>query len=97
MTTQFRNLIFEGGGVKGVAYIGAIQILENRGVLQDIPRVGGCSAGAINALIFALGYMVREQKEILEVTDFNQFMDNSWGVLVIFARPWVCDLIVERR
>ena len=44
MTTQFRNLIFEGGGVKGVAYIGAMQILENCGVLQDIPRVGGCSA-----------------------------------------------------
>ena len=44
MTTQFRNLIFEGGGVKGVAYIGAMQILENRGMLQDIPRVGGCSA-----------------------------------------------------
>ena len=44
MTTQFRHLIFEGGGVKGVAYIGAMQILENRGMLQDTPRVGGCSA-----------------------------------------------------
>lgn len=110
MTTQFRNLIFEGGGVKGVAYIGAMQILENRGVLQDIRRVGGCSAGAINALIFSLGYTLREQKEILQATDFNQFMDDSWGVIRDIRRlakdfgwhkgdffnSWIGDLIHRR-
>lgn len=110
MTTQFRNLIFEGGGVKGIAYIGAMQILENRGVLQDIHRVGGCSAGAINALIFSLGYTLHEQKEILQATDFNQFMDDSWGVIRDIRRlakdfgwhkgdffnSWVGDLIHRR-
>jgi predicted acylesterase/phospholipase RssA len=53
MTAQFRNLIFEGGGVKGIAYVGAMQILQDRGILPEIRRVGGTSAGAINALIFA--------------------------------------------
>ena len=51
MTVQFRNLVFEGGGVRGIAYIGAMGVLEQQGVLEHIIRVGGTSAGAINALI----------------------------------------------
>lgn len=110
MTTQFRNLIFEGGGVKGIAYIGAMQILQNRGILPEIRRVGGTSAGAINALIFALGYTIPEQKEILQDTNFNKFMDDSWGVIRDIRRlardfgwhkgdffnSWVGDLIHRR-
>jgi NTE family protein len=81
MPAQFRNLIFEGGGVKGIAYVGAMQILDQRGILDEIRRVGGASAGAINALIFGLGYDVREQHEILRSTDFSDFMDDSFGVI----------------
>lgn len=81
MPAQFRNLIFEGGGVKGIAYVGAMQVLDQRGILKDIRRVGGASAGAINALIFGLGCDVREQHEILRSTDFSQFMDDSFGVI----------------
>ena len=50
----FRNLIFEGGGVKGIAYSGALAVLEQRGILRRIKRVGGASAGAINASLLAL-------------------------------------------
>lgn len=78
MTVQFRNLCFEGGGVKGIAYVGAMQILEQRGYLKEIRRVGGTSAGAINALLFALGYSNQEQRDILVSTDFKKFMDNSF-------------------
>ncbi len=81
MSSQFRNLVFEGGGVKGIAYIGAMQVLWQRGHLQDIRRVGGTSAGAINALIYALGYDIREQRDILDSTDFKKFMDDSFGVI----------------
>jgi NTE family protein len=81
MVPQFRNLIFEGGGVKGIAYIGAMQVLSQRGLLKDIRRVGGASAGAINALIYALGYDIKAQHEILKSTDFRDFMDDSFGVI----------------
>jgi len=110
MAAQFRNLIFEGGGVKGIAYVGAMQILENRGLLPEIRRVGGASAGAINALIFALGYGIAEQKQILESTDFRNFMDDSFGVIRDIRRlarefgwhkgdffsTWIGDLIQQR-
>jgi hypothetical protein len=81
MTTQFRNLVFEGGGVKGIAYIGAMQVLAQRDALDGILRVGGTSAGAINALIYALGYDVRAQRDILDATEFRKFMDGSFGVI----------------
>ena len=55
MKRQFRNLVFEGGGVKGIAYVGAWEVLQKKGILKDIKRVGGTSAGAINALLLALG------------------------------------------
>ena len=81
MAAQFRNLIFEGGGVKGIAYVGAMQVLEQRGVLKNIERVGGTSAGAINALLFALGFDIPSQREILESIAFKKFMDDSFGLI----------------
>lgn len=81
MTYPFRNLIFEGGGVKGIAYVGAMKILEENRILQKIHRVGGTSAGAINAVLFAAGYSNDETLDILKKLDFNDFKDESWGIL----------------
>jgi NTE family protein len=81
MKYPFRNLIFEGGGVKGIAYVGAMEVLEQKGILKNIRRVGGTSAGAINALLFGLGYSNTETKKILSELDFNNFLDDSWGYI----------------
>lgn len=110
MAVQFRNLVFEGGGVKGIAYVGAMRILEQRGALQNIIRVGGASAGAINALIYALGYDVMEQNGIMRSTEFKDFMDDSFGLIRDIRRlakhfgwykgdffaTWVGDLIKDK-
>ena len=77
----FRNLVFEGGGVKGIAYVGAMRVLEEHQILKEIQRVGGTSAGAINATLFALGYTIDEQAKILSEMDFKKFMDDDWGVV----------------
>ena len=81
MAYHFKNLIFEGGGVKGIAYVGAMQVLKDEGVFEAIERVGGTSAGAINATLLALGFSVEEQRSILSQLNFNNFMDDSWGVI----------------
>lgn len=81
MAYHFRNLVFEGGGVKGIAYVGAMQVLEESGISQDIVRVGGTSAGAINAVLVGLNYTPEETKEILARLDFKNFLDDSWGVV----------------
>lgn len=81
MAYHFRNLVFEGGGVKGIAYVGAMKILDEEGILSAIERVGGTSAGAINATLFALGFTNQEQKAILKKLDFKNFMDDCFGVI----------------
>ncbi len=88
MAVQFRSVVFEGGGVKGIAYVGAFQVFSQRGYLDHIDRVGGTSAGAINALLYSLGYTIPEQFEILASTDFKNFMDDSFGFIRDFKRLW---------
>lgn len=81
MTYHFRNLVFEGGGVKGIAYVGALEALEARGILNAVARVGGTSAGAITALLVGLNYSRKEISDILRSLDFKKFLDDSFGVI----------------
>ena len=53
---NYENLVFEGGGIKGFAYLGALKILEEKGILPNIKRVAGTSAGTIIGLLIGLGY-----------------------------------------
>ena len=73
--------MFEGGGVKGIAYLGAMQILEEEGIFEQITRVGGTSAGAINALLIAAGFSASKMRKVMFSMDFRDFKDDSWGVL----------------
>ena len=81
MAYHFHNLVFEGGGVKGIAYVGALEVLEREGILQDIKRVAGTSAGAMMAVMVGLNYTVDEIKEKLWKLNFMNFMDSSFGIL----------------
>ena len=71
------NLAVEGGGVKGVAYPGALQVMESNGVLPKIERVAGTSAGSIVAALIALGYTPAEMQSLMLDLDFKQFEDGS--------------------
>ena len=84
----FRNLVFEGGGVKGVAYIGALKVLEEKGILGQIQRIGETSAGAINAVLLALGYTGEEILPILLDLKFKNFLDDTWGIVLNIDRPF---------
>jgi NTE family protein len=81
MTYNFKNLVFEGGGVKGVAYVGALEILQQKGILGKIERVGGTSAGAINAVLLGLGCSADETKSIIGSLNMSNFLDDSWGII----------------
>jgi len=71
----YKNLVFEGAGIKGIAYSGVIRELENAGRLEDIDHVGGTSAGAITALLVSLDYSADEIYRIISDTDFQKFND----------------------
>ena len=75
--TTIKNLAFKGGGVLGIAYAGAITVLEQRGILQNIEKVSGTSAGAITAALVSLNYSADEIHKIVLATDFKTFEDHK--------------------
>ena len=76
------NLAFEGGGVKGLAYAGAIAALEEKKILSGVKGVAGTSAGAITAALVSLNYNASELTKIVQATDFKKFEDH-WNPLRI--------------
>ncbi len=70
--------VFEGGGVKGIAFAGAIKAAEEEGVREWV-NVAGTSAGAITAALLAVGYTADEIQEALEKTDYRLFADYGPG------------------
>jgi NTE family protein len=71
--------IFEGGGARGIAHVGALAAIESSGFTPC--GFAGTSAGAIIAALAAAGYrsdeMVNERGTILELIDTDG--SNIWG------------------
>jgi NTE family protein len=70
------DLVFEGGGVKGIGLAGALATLEAEGYRPQ--NVAGTSAGAITASLLAAGYTADELREIIISLDYRQFEDKAW-------------------
>ena len=83
--------IFEGGGAKGLAHVGALKATENRNI--SYKSVGGTSAGAIIAALVAAGFTADELFDPQNVAsslfkiDFLDFLDkDTWrSVQAIFS------------
>ena len=67
--------------MKGIAYVGALEVLDQKGILKDIKRVAGTSVGAMVAVMVALRYTAEEVRQVLEGLNFKDFKDSSKGIL----------------
>lgn len=57
------NLVFAGGGAKGIVHVGALKELETQG--HTFKRLVGTSAGAITATLLAAGYNADEIQDAI--------------------------------
>ncbi|MEK3888420.1 patatin-like phospholipase family protein [Bacillus sp. FSL K6-3431] len=64
------DAVFEGGGVRGIAFIGAIQAMEEENVEWE--RLAGTSAGSVIAALLASGYKSHEIRGPLSEIDFSK-------------------------
>jgi NTE family protein len=71
----YTKLVFEGGGVKGLAYVGALQAVEDAGLRPQVTAAAGASAGAISAALIALGYSAADLRSALMGIDLTTFED----------------------
>jgi NTE family protein len=82
---NIKNLVFEGGGVLGVAYQGAYEVLIEQQLLDNIEKVAGTSTGAIATLLISLKYSKEESRKLLLELDFQTLPDGGWtGFFRIF-------------
>lgn len=71
------NLAIEGGGVKGIAFVGALIALQEKGILQTIKNVAGTSAGALVATLFSLGYSIDDMQKFMRNLHFKKFAQGN--------------------
>lgn len=83
------DLVFEGGGAKGMVFIGALKEIEERG--HAYGRLMGTSAGAIMATFLAAGYSAAEMAEVL-----NERVDGKPAFVQFMGAPESFDTDVIR-
>jgi NTE family protein len=72
------HLVFEGGGIRGIAYTGALEVLEEAGLLKDVESAAGTSVGGLVAVLYAVGYSPRELMNVLADLKIQRFNDGRW-------------------
>ena len=72
---MYADLVCKGGGVKGIALVGALSYFEECGYVWK--KVAGTSVGAIIASLVAVGYSASEIKDIMYNLDYKKFTDKN--------------------
>jgi NTE family protein len=73
--TDICYIAMEGGGGKGIAFLGALQVLEGINVLANVRGYAGASAGAITAFLLSMNYKVKDIETFLNRTNFDAFWE----------------------
>ncbi len=79
--------VFSGGGIKGFAFVGALQMLEENDIYFH--RVAGTSAGAIVACFLAAGYTANEIETMLDELDVSTFLDQRKMMFNLPFMKWI--------
>lgn len=77
--------VFEGGGVRGLAFLGALRCIDDLGLQWR--KVAGTSAGAITATLVAAEFAIEELEEIIGGMDFNQFTSQKTSRWILDNDP----------
>ncbi|WP_347251705.1 patatin-like phospholipase family protein [Legionella sp.] len=83
-----RKIALRGGGAKGVVYPGAVEALKEANILDKIDTIAGSSAGALTALMVAIGMTPEQIKIEVNKTDFNKYKD--YHLTGLFTKRGIC-------
>ena len=96
-------LALSSGGARGLAHIGAIEVLNEQG--YNITSIAGCSMGALIGGVYAAGKLEAfrewmktiDRKKMLELTDFSLSLNHlAKGTRIIEAiMEFVPDMLIE--
>ncbi|MBW9153748.1 patatin-like phospholipase family protein [Clostridium estertheticum] len=76
---KFADIVFEGGGVKGIGLVGALKPFEQKG--YQWKNICGNSAGSIVAALVAVGYSSDEIKKLMIELDYTKIADKNYSIM----------------
>ncbi len=79
------NFVLSGGGVKGAGYVAWFKAAEKFGVLKNLKRLAGSSAGAITAALIASGMNAEDFEKASNRTSFWRMLTGTSSNSVINA------------
>ncbi|WP_026689299.1 patatin-like phospholipase family protein [Alteribacter aurantiacus] len=84
--------VFAGGGVRALAFVGALNALEKKGI--EFERIAGTSAGAITGAFIKAGFSGEEIVSLFEEMDLRQLLDPRKSM---FPLPFIRWLTMYRK
>ena len=79
------RITLSGGGIKGLAHIGALEVLAERGYLGAVKEYIGISAGALCAFALCVGTTLSELRMLISVLDFGVIRDIEPEAILSFS------------
>ncbi|MEO6863563.1 MAG: patatin-like phospholipase family protein [Microcoleus sp.] len=79
------DAIFEGGGMRGVAFLGALRCCNDLGIRWR--KLAGTSAGAITAAVLATDLSIDDLEQLLGQLDYNIFLTKKNSPLILNGDP----------
>ena len=74
-TINIENLALSGGGLKGIAYGGCLQALDELGILKNLKRISGTSIGSVFGYHILLGFTPYQIQELASKINFAFLRD----------------------
>lgn len=75
-------LVLSGGGIKGIALIGALHALYELNILQNIQTFAGTSVGSIIAFLIIIGFVPSKIFDFVKIFDLNKLKCLSVSMLL---------------
>ena len=86
-----RRLLFSGGGMRAIAYLGVLQVLEEQDLLKYVREFCGVSAGAFVCLMLALKYNLNAIKRFCFEYDFSSVRTLDPDTMLEFTETFGLD------
>ena len=78
------NLVFQGGGIKGICYLGALEQLGDE-FISKVKKFAGTSAGSMCSLYLGLGKTQKELHDLMYSANFVDKLDKGIDITMKWA------------
>ena len=85
------RIALSGGGLKGIAHIGALEVLHERGFLKSVREYIGISAGALICFCLCIGVNLSELRMVISLLDFGLLRDINAETILEFPETFGFD------